>query len=226
MSMPDVGTYNDVTAGKRAIMQKESGCVQLAVECCLTTGESITAYLNIILKDGSIATRTVEQLKKAVGWDGDFETLESGDWPAFQIVVGTEHYNGEDQLKVKWLNPNNATGGAGFESNVDAKKLKAQYGAKLRALAGGTPAPKTAPATPKPPTPRPAPKAPPAPAKTYQPSTIDACWEKFCEQYPGKDEAELVKLWDAAVKKHTGKVQSDCTPEDWGKMLSYIALPL
>jgi len=180
--------------------------VQLAIECNVPDGTSITAYENIVLRSGALSTRTIENLKKAVGISADIDTWTGGDWPPFQIVVDDEEWNGEMRRKVIWINPNNS-GGTGVSQDPDAvSRFKAQHGAKLRALLGGTPA-----NTPKPPA---APKRE-RPART---ATMEECWEVFCEQNDGKEEHDLYNLWDKLVADIAGKDQGDMTGADWGKI--------
>jgi hypothetical protein len=61
---------------------------------------------------------------------------------------------------------------------------------------------------------------PPVPPADVKPSTMEACWDAFCKENPGKTERDLYARWHEEIKRLTGKGQNDCTPEDWGVVLA------
>jgi hypothetical protein len=139
-----------------------------------------------------------------------------------QAVVEVVQGEKGEFSSVKYLNP--PGGSATTLKKADAKSLSAKFGAKTRALFGGTPVPAAKPAA-KPPVAKPAvakKQAPPAQAGTT--STMETCWDKYLE---AGNEGDPEK-WYAAVKDATGKEQNACTPEDWGKMMAGLTdnLPL
>ena len=214
MSITLEGIYNDVTAGKRGLTEKESGALELAIECLVPDGSSIVAYLYLVSKAGAINEKTVANLKAAVGWDGlAISALVEDAWPAFQITVAPEEYQGKTRNKVQWLNPNNSTGGSEIHSD-DLKAIAAKYGAMFRAVAG--------PQAPKAPQWAGAPKkggTPTPKAKPIEPSNQDECWALIQKAYPDSMLEALEEMWFAELGKIVkGKDQGDYTPEDWGKV--------
>ena len=67
----------------------------------------------------------------------------------------------------------------------------------------------------------PPPPAPP-PAVAVNPSTMEECWEQFCQVNASKTELELYDLWPKFVKEVTGKTQMEVTPQGWGKVQDSI----
>ena len=125
-------------------------------------------------------------------------------------------------MKVKFVNP--AGGGGGNQiANSDRKALMAKYGAKLRAVSGGTsPAKKSAPA--KAPA-APVQKAPPAAKKSAAttPSDVIVCWKVISDAMADKPKEDLETQWFAILKDVCGeKDQSEYTPQEWGKVLAEI----
>jgi hypothetical protein len=207
------GIYNDVTAGQRGISETENGALQLAVECLVPDGSRITAFLYLVGKAGAINEKTVANLKAATRWDGvNIPWLIEAEWPAFQITVGAEEYQGKTKNKVQWLNPNNSTGGAEIVTG-DMKSIVAKYGAMFRAVAG--PQPVKAPPQSAPPTKG---KTPPQ-AKKVDPSDQVECWNLFSGAYPDALREDLEAMWFGEIGKLVkGKDPGDFTPEDWGKV--------
>ena len=131
--------------------------------------QGITAFLNIIKKDGTPNDSQIKNLIEALGWDGvDFawlDTVENFSDKIVQITCEYQEYNGKTSLRVAWLNPENFEGVQ--LKKLDAsqvKSLNARYGSMLRAIAP----PKQAATAPAPGAAKaPAKAPPPAPAKRY-----------------------------------------------------------
>jgi hypothetical protein len=135
----------------------------------------------VIGKDGSVIPTGVEQLRDAIGWDGDLDTVV-GAPPAVSLtvdVVADDYRTKKDQVarfKGDWVRPYEYAGGGGGGSNAASAQqkadLKARVGAQLRAAAAkpGAPpqgAPIAAPpvaVAPQAPVAQPAQQAQPAPA--------------------------------------------------------------
>lgn len=141
---------------------------------------SITGYFYLFKKDGNENTRTIDDIKAAIGWDGrSFASLVGGAWGEVECQITTEfeEYNGKTKLKLKWLNPRDYVHNGGLEqaSPQLVQSLDARYGAKLRASAG-----------------------PCAPAKTAAPAGVPAnvdaakraAWNQFLEAW-GKHVANV-----------------------------------
>ncbi|MEI7881521.1 MAG: hypothetical protein WCI95_11670 [bacterium] len=73
------------------------------------------------------------------------------------------------------------------------------------------PAPKTAPPPPTPPS-----------AAAVTPSTMEECWDQFCQVNKSKTELELYDLWPRFINEVTGKTQMEVTPQGWGKVRDAI----
>jgi len=230
MRMPEQGTFDNVMAGGRALTVTEKGNLEFQMICLLEDETQITAYLYIMVEAGQKPNETtINSLKESLGWDGvDLEWLvNSEDMPQFQIVVEDEEYNGKVSRKVKWINPNNASGGGSGLKSGDISAIKAKFGMKLRALSGGKTVPKKTPAAPAAPTaPATAPDVPAAstrpprtrrkPAKT---STADECWDALQKAMPTASEDEITAKWQKVIET-TGKDSDDLTSEEWGGLLN------
>ena len=181
----------------------------------------ITGYFYLEKKDGSLNTFTLDKLKAACGWDGrDPLWLQDADLSQtiVQITLGYEQYNGQDRIKVRFIDAEDAVGGAIPHADDSARKaIKTRLGAKMRALAGGSP--KSAPK----PTGRP--KPPTAPAKTKAPeSTLEEAWAAFadaCQEVNVTEQEEMEGLWFRILAElFPDKQPDDFTPADWGVVLA------
>jgi hypothetical protein len=117
-----------------------------------------TGYFYLAKKNGKPNEPCLRSLREALGWDGvDLESLQHTDWSqrVVQITTGFEEFNGEQRLKIQFLNPEN-WGGAQVKP-LDAtaiKALNAKWGPRLRSVAPKGAAKPAAPvAKPNPPAP-------------------------------------------------------------------------
>lgn len=191
----------------------------------------VTGYHYMEKTDGSLNTRTIENLKESFGWDGaDPMWLQEADIPEdhlVQVTLEEETYNNRTRIKVAWVNPADDEGPGGVKKASDtARKAIAQkYGQKFRANAVGIPAP-AKPAAGKPALPSKSPaKSPPA-KKTpkIEPCTQEQCWEAHCQSNQGASEEELSERWWAAIEKVApGTTATEgWTPEQWGKLRACV----
>jgi len=193
-------------------------------------GLEITGYVYIEKKDGSLNTRAIENLKSAFGWDGrDIMWLQESALPDCQVTCEFETYNGQERLKVQWINPYDSTGSGEAIPKADdntRKRLANRLGAKLRATAGGSPAakptgkpqPRASTALP-PPAAAPPRKIPPPSAAEKQIATEADAWTAFTahEGAQGLDGETLGRLWFETIEKVVGQ-SSDLaaiTPGQW-----------
>lgn len=135
-------------------------------------GQVIRGFFYIIKKNGELNDRQVESLIKSLGWNGNMEDFAAGsEWKPkpCQIVVDYETYQNKSKLKVQWINPFDGPD-MKKASDGEVKKLAAQHGSKLRALAGNIT--RNAPAPP-PAAPRQGPP-PPIPQETNQAAEVPA----------------------------------------------------
>ena len=181
-----------------------------------------TGYFYLAKKDGSPNEACIRALREALGWDGlDLEALQNTDWTqkVVQITTGFEDYNGEQRLKVRFINPENWEGVQSKPLDAAAlKALNARWGPKLRSIA-----PKSAPRAPaagtaKPPPAAAKPAAPPPPDDQTPPaatSTREKAWAKVLETFGGDDQAAKA-AWPQLLKQIIpNKLPAKFTPADW-----------
>ena len=205
--------------GVRAVLEKELGCP-------IDEVFEITGYSYLEKKDGSLNAFTLDKLKASFGWDGrDPLWLQDADLSetVVQITLGYEQYNGRDRIKVQFIDPEDATGGAVPHADDSIRKaIKTRLGAKLRALAGSSPRSTTKPSgRPKPP------KAPPkstgtAPAKAPE-STLEEAWAAFvpaCQEVNITEQQGMEGLWFRILSElFPDKQPEDFTAADRGVVL-------
>jgi hypothetical protein len=213
------------------IYETQRGALCAAVPCKISEGPEMGKELKstqtIVKQDGTIQTRTVDNLKAIFGWDGvDPFWLMENDFAeiAFQIVVENEPGQNQDGSikkdaqgntvyfsKAQWLNP--LGGSMKMPEAADRRSVLAKYGSKFRALAGGAPA--KAPATPPPTVPLVTPSLPSGPTVT-----MEEAWQAMCKANDGKSESELTQLWFATLREKFGTDNnSQITPQQWGQLV-------
>ena len=91
----------------------------------------------IVKKDGTINSRTVEDLVASIGWDGDPEGVTPDKVPdcVVQITTEADVYKGETRYKVQWINQENYVHQGGGLSADELREINAVYGSRLRAVA-------------------------------------------------------------------------------------------
>ena len=186
----------------------------------------ISGYFYLEKRDGSLNTFTLDKLKAALGWDGrDPMWLQDADLSEaiVQITLGYEQYNGQERIKVQFIDAENAAPNAVPHADEAVRKaIKTRLGPQLRALAGG--APKSTPA----PTGRPKPPTPPAKAKTatatVPESTLEDAWAAFtdtCQEVGITEQEGMEGLWFRILGElFPDKQTDDFTPADWGLVLA------
>ena len=184
----------------------------------------ITGYFYLEKKDGTLNTFTLDKLKAALGWDGrDPMWLQEADLSetVVQITLGYQEYNGQDRIKVQFIDAEDAAPSAvPHADNAACKAIKTRLGAKLRALAGS--APKSA----SKPTGRPKPPAPPArtTTATVPDSNLQEAWAAFvdaCQEVNTTEQEEMEGLWFRILSElFPGKQTDDFTAADWGIVLA------
>ena len=234
MALIQEGTYEGLTVAA-SIYEAPSG----AVMCSMVVdvgGAHLKGGICLVQKDGTLSERGFKDVQLIFGWsDWDWskwdQEPEAFAGAAVQAVVETIQGERGEFSSIKYINP---PGGGQRLEKANAKGLAAKYGAKTRALFGGVP---SAPAA-RAPSPRPSPlkgegeerggktppppPTPPPPAVAVNPSTMEECWEQFCQVNASKTELELYDLWPKFVKEVTGKTQMEVTPQGWGKVRDAI----
>lgn len=208
---------------------------------CSGQSLEITGYHIMEKKDHSLNENTISALKAAFGWDGQDpfwlqDNAEALCQQPVQLKLGFEEFNGQQNLKVQFLNPYGAKGSGGVPKADDdfRRGVSNRLGAKFRANAGGTPAnpPKpagkpaapaaSAPAKPAPPKPTP-PAAAPIAATAIAPATMEQAWAAFtghCTDEKWTQDA-IEKEWFRIIADlFPGKQPDQLTPAEWGRMLA------
>ena len=225
MALIEEGAYPGTTVAA-SIYEAASGAVMCSMVIDIS-GVQLKGGICLVQKDGTLSERGFKDVQEIFGWrDWDWEKWgqepETFAGAAVQVKVETIQGDRGAYSSIKYINP--AGGGQRLEA-ANAKSLADRYGAKTRALFGGSPA--KAAAKPAAPVTRPAPVAPPPPqpatpslpALNVPPSSMEACWDAFCRENPGKAERDLYREWAEYIKTVTTKGQNDCTPDDWGLVL-------
>lgn len=157
-------------------------------------GQEITAYQFLEKKNGSVNEYAMDSLMESFGWDGTdpfwFEdNLE--ELPQVQITLDYEKYQGQDRLRVKWINPFDYEGpGVQRADTDDRRALMDRIGSQLRAYAGGgaieTPQRRSA-------------GGPPAPTI----SAGDQIWDEFTARCAlmSISDADRNRFWSACLQK-------------------------
>lgn len=211
------------------------------------------------LNDGTLSEKCVKRLRACFpSWDGDIGSLEQGHCCRGVAVLVTVENEQDRTDATKWWTrtrymdpPGGAGSGAATLPDKESRAtLVSKYGARFRALAGGTPAAtRSAPAAavaaaPKPVTASVPPQAhapvatastssgqagalhsgpPPAPAKVAPTSTLEACWDALGKKHPDESREQVSERWFKMLEQvGQGKDQADFGPEDWGRVKGEI----
>ena len=201
---------------------------------CSPEGLSILGYFYLEKKDGSVNTHSIDALKASLGWDGrDPFWLQENDLSQHpvQIKLGNEQYEGRQRLKVLFLNTYGASGQSVPKGDDKVRhSIQTRLGGKLRAHAGGTPAPAPTPA------PRAAqasqpPKAAALPPKKSAPparspqatATLEQAWEEFTRHCNGEkwtQEAIENEWFRIIAEMFPGKQPDELSGVEWAVMLA------
>lgn len=229
-----------------AIEQKQSGSVQFNGSFVATHelvgGQwteinpqmDINGFLNIVMKNGSPNEKSIEKLRDAYGWDGSDPTwLQDTDLSSIQVQITTDwedDQNGVPKIRMKWIYPAGRDTAIKKADESTKRGIREQFGAKFRALSGGTSATPPVPPRTAPPAAAPAPIAPPAPPTppkppTVAPSTYEKAFEAFVKAYQG-DAAKRDDQWWFCLGNAFGKnraIPDDITPQEWGQFIVDVA---
>ncbi|HBJ58930.1 MAG TPA: hypothetical protein DDY72_00280 [Verrucomicrobia bacterium] len=199
--------------------ETSGGALMLGVEWELETPEhdTINSYTCFISKAGVACEKQIAAVRKwAPGWDGvslDWFGDHAGEFSAIVTIERrVDPYDNTEKPRVAFIDP--VDGGAhGAIPTADQKALADKYGARLRALAGATPKPRTAS--------RPqtqgakASKPPAAQASSGVEKAKLAAWNAFLKTAAG-DEARRNKDWfNLLARAVPGKAQEAFTVADW-----------
>jgi hypothetical protein len=220
------GKYDAVS--NSASVYKKDGKLLCAME--FRVGEEnamLKKYFVIFKADGSLNMDDYNLIREFSGWNGIdpywIQDNAGAEWPV-SVVVGMEPgYKDPTKLfpTIKWVN---TVGGAGMPVSSDRAAILAEFGSRLRALAGPqpvmnsrhTPVKAAAPSAPPARVPPPAPTRPPPGGVNH---TQTSCWDALQSGQPNASQAELEALWYSIV---TGD-QATMTSADWAKVAEAIS---
>ena len=238
MALIQEGTYEGLTVAA-SIYEAPSGAVMCSMVVDVS-GAHLKGGICLVQKDGTLSERGFKDVQSIFGWsDWDWakwdQEPEAFAGAAVQAVVETIQGERGEFSSIKYINP---PGGGQRLEKANAKGLAAKFGARTRALFGGSTPLTTGGISQKvAPSPRPSPlkgegeerkgKTPPPPPTppppaAVNPSTMEECWDQFCQVNSSKTELELYDLWPKFVKEVTGKTQMEVTPQGWGNVRDAI----
>jgi hypothetical protein len=225
------GKYDAVS--NSASVYKKDGKLLCAME--FRVGEEsamLKKYFVIFKADGSLNIDDYNLIREFSGWNGIdpywIQDNAGAEWPV-SVVVGMEPgYKDPTKLfpTIKWVN---TVGGAGMPVSSDRAAILAEFGSRLRALAGPQPVMNSRHTTVKaaaPAVPRSAPPARiPPPAPTRQPPggvkhTQASCWEALQAAQPNASQDDVIALWYSLIAERD---QATMTSADWAAVAEVIA---
>ena len=136
------GTYA-ARPGQARVYENDNGSLVLCMEVQIEGGPVLKSYHTLAKADGTLLTRTIDNLKAWSRWDGtDPFWFADNDLTGFAVEVVIENQPGRtDPTRmyptVKWVNPPGGGAGGGMAESGDRRTILAKYGGKLRANAGG-----------------------------------------------------------------------------------------
>jgi len=236
------GTYRAVVKDISIYLRGENERLTAAfrLEC---EGKELVHREWLELNDGTISDKAIKRLRTCFPkWDGNIETLEQG-FCVQDVEVDVTVENEQDkQDTTKWWTrtkymdpPGGGSAGAPMPDKESRATLVSKYGARFRALAGGTPpraaagpqttdrrpqtgkatavAPKAAPSV------KPGPKAPTAQVgSALRPGSVQA----GSPQAVGGAVSTLEECWDALCKKFPDELREKVS-ERWFDILERVA---
>ena len=194
-----------------------------------------TGYFYLSKKDGSPNETCIRGLRESLGWDGlSLEALQNSDWSrvTVQITTGFEDYNGQQRLKIKFINPEDWEGAQFKPLDQPAlKSLNAKWGSKLRAVspkpaanASGAPGTGTKPTANGPATPATATKptagAPGAPATGPKPTPPSKPSPPPPPVAPAQPPATRESAWEKVVGVFGGDTET--ASQQWAPLLAKV----
>jgi hypothetical protein len=225
------GRYPAQPTGVASVYENDKGSLVLAMDFTVE-GQELRWWTTLATEKDGLNTRHIDHLKQCFPWDGadpfwfadNAEKLCRCDVEVtVELRPGTKN---PDKLfpAIAFVDP---PGGGLIElPQGDRRALLAKYGAKFRAIAGGTPMrPPTAsghPPASRPMTPTEGTRLPPVKApQSGKESTEAECWAKWCELNAATPEKELAVGWFATLERLLPGVNLETfTPSQWGQVMA------
>lgn len=195
-----------------AIAKSKNGALELSVEFSLfgfwdgdqwvQENSDIVGYFYLVSKEGKISERQIETVEDVFGWnraDGTQWFLSQRSLPDCQVALDFEEYNGQQRIKVKWLNAFDREPFAGVKPSdpAEVKTLDAKYGSLFRATARKAPQ-----VAAKPQRRASQPPSGPNPLSVAK----QEAWSAFKRKNAGVSDEMISASWKSAVKEYFGDV--------------------
>jgi hypothetical protein len=224
----EAGKYSAVTNAASVYKNKDNKLI-VAFEFRVGDNNDLMRKRLILFEaDGMICKRDYNLIRELTGWDGidpywiqDNAAIEQ--WPAEVVVAMEPGFKDPSRMfpNIQWVNT--VRGGPSALPTSDRAAILAEFGPRLRALAGPQPVTnsrhtpvKTA--TPAPPArvSAPVPSRPPVGGVNH---TQTSCWDLLQAGQPNASQPELEALWYSIV---TGD-QASMTGADWARVADAIS---
>ena len=205
------GTYNAVVKNASPYI-RGNGRLSMAFNFDVG-GKEIIGRSHIELNDGSISEKSLKTLRECFpDWDRSVASLFASerfvDTPLSIVIENEADPENPEKFysNVKWINPVGKAVGAGMPAAASQSEIVAKYGARFRALSGGTPV--QSPPREKTPT-------------TQEPLGMNECWAALQQKMGDKPRKVIEKKWDAIIEKHAGGKDYDAiTADEWSQIMA------
>lgn len=220
------GKYDAVS--NSASVYKKDGKLLCAMEFRVgEENEMLKKFFVLFKADGSPNMDDYNLIREFSGWNGIdpywIQDNAGAEWPVSVVVGMLPGWKEPTKLfpTIKWVN---TVGGASMPASSDRAEILAEFGSRLRALAGPqpvmnsrhTPVKTAAPSAPSTRAPLPAPTRPPPGGVKH---TQASCWDALQASQPDASQAEIENLWYSIV---TGD-QATMTSADWARVADAIS---
>lgn len=181
----------------------------------LAGGTQIQNRFFFLKSDGSVS-RTYEQVKAALEWDGSFESLANNDWSETQVRLDIQQKG--EYLNVAYMNHKDWQGRQLQHDPSAVQSVEKKYGAMFRAKFGGNATAKPAGAV------KPAsPTSKPTQAASALETAKRAAWTEFKTQTSAMTEDERKTAFSECLAKFgNGTPHQKFTADQWSDLANTL----
>jgi hypothetical protein len=225
----EAGKYSAVTNAASVYKNKDNKLIAAFEFRVGENNDLMRKRLILFEADGMICKRDYKLIRELTGWDGidpywiqDNAAIEQ--WPAEVVVAMERGFKDPSRMfpNIQWVNT--VRGGPSALPTSDRAAILAEFGPRLRAMAGPqpvmnsrhTPVKTAAPSTPPARVPTPAPTRPPPGGVTH---TQTSCWEALQAGQPNASSDQVVALWYSLIGERD---QATMTSADWAGIAEAI----
>ena len=221
------GKYDAVS--NSASVYKKDGKLLCAMEFRVgEENEMLKKFFVLFKADGSPNMDDYNLIREFSGWNGIdpywIQDNAEAEWPVSVVVGMLPGYKEPTKLfpTIKWVN---TVGGGGMPVSSDRAAILAEFGPRLRALAGPQPVMNSRHTPVKTATPAGPPARAPLPAPTRSPPsgvkhTQASCWDALQAGQPNASPDEVVALWYSLIAERD---QATMTGADWANVAEAIS---